>query len=395
MELPVLIQQFAAASGLSVVIAKEGEFFAVMRNYKDDYGLCTALLSSLPKTLPHAWTFITPEGVLGGGIDVPVYDCTLILMPLFAFECTLQTARRLVHRLSLPEGAASSLQREMNLTSPCDMRKLQHYLGFLNHLLNDQAECNIQMIDFHWASVYRSEYTPKASLTVNDAGADMEGDIVRLIRGGKEKELVQYFNEKLFIYDSPVKLDNLRQGQRYLIGANMYLSRIAVQEGVSLELLNPIADAYGERIEAVLSREDFNHIFLEFSLRYTRLIAELQANAASSPLVTRLSRYIQAHLYEPVTLAMAAEALGYNKSYLCTEFKKATGETVTHYIQKRKIREASLLLSEHRMQVAEVSEALGFSDPGYFIKVYKRFTGHTPGSAILDQNQHQPADQHD
>ena len=69
--------------------------------------------------------------------------------------------------------------------------------------------------------------------------------------------------------------------------------------------------------------------------RYTRLIAELNTLPASSPLVKRLSRYVQAHLFEPVTLAAAAETLGYRKSYLCTEFKKATGETVTHYIQKR------------------------------------------------------------
>ncbi|MBO4887685.1 MAG: helix-turn-helix transcriptional regulator [Firmicutes bacterium] len=398
MELPVLMRQFAAASGLSVVIAKDSRIFAVMKNYQDDHGLCQALLSSLPKSLPHAWTFVTPEGVLGGGIDVPAHDRTLILMPLFAFECTLQTARRLVHRLSLPDSAASGLQREMNLSSPCDMKKLQNYLRFLNHLLNDQVECEIQTLDFHWAPAFRSHYAPSAPV-IRDEGEDLEGEIVRLIRGGKEKELVRYFNEKLFLYDSPVRLDNLRQEQRYLFGANMYMSRIAVQEGVSLDLVNQLADMYGERIEAVFSREDFNHIFLEFSLRYTRLIAELRKDASSSPLVTRLGRYVQAHLYEPVSLATAAEDLGYSKSYLCTEFKKATGETVTHYIQKSKIREASLLLSEHRMQVTEVSEALGFSDPGYFIKVYRKFTGHTPGhlpvSVVLDQDQYQHADQHD
>jgi AraC family transcriptional regulator of adaptative response / methylphosphotriester-DNA alkyltransferase methyltransferase len=52
---------------------------------------------------------------------------------------------------------------------------------------------------------------------------------------------------------------------------------------------------------------------------------------------------------------------------------------VTHYIQEAKIREASLLLSDHRMQVREVSETLGFSDPSYFVKVYRKHTGRTPG----------------
>ena len=100
---------------------------------------------------------------------------------------------------------------------------------------------------------------------------------------------------------------------------------------------------------------------------------------SSSLPVRRLERYVQAHLHEPITLASISEALGYSKSYLASEYKKVTGETVTQYIQEAKIREASLLLSDHRMQVREVSETLGFSDPSYFVKVYRKHTGRTPG----------------
>ena len=379
MDFPVLMNQFASSTGFSIIVIDENHIPDARVGFREDYGLCQALLASLPVSLPAAWTFVSPEGVLGGGIDIPAYHRTLILMPLFAFECTLQTARRLAHRLSLSDSLSASLQRELNRISPCDMKKLQSYLQFLSHLLNDCSKTNIQPLDFHWAPAFRSRYTPPQPVTHSE-GVDLEGDIVRLIRSGKEKDLIRYFNENLFIYDTHLKLDNVRQQRRFLIGANMYISRIAVQEGVDRDLINSIVDTYAERIESIISQEDFNHVFLDFSLRYTRLIANVHTYPTSSLPVARLERYVQAHLYEPVSLGMAAADLGYSKSYLCTEFKKITGETVTAYINKRKIREASLLLAEHKLQVSEVSDALGFSDPGYFIKVFRKYTGHTPGT---------------
>ncbi len=378
MELPVLMRQFAEATGFPVyAVFSDGSLTSISRS-RNNLGLFQALLSSLPANLPSVWTFLTPEGVLGGGLYVPEYKTTLIIAPVFSFECTLQTARRLSHRLSLPDTAAARLQQTLNQYTPCDMKKLQHYLAFLNHFLNDQPSCEITMLDFHWSSSYRTEFQPGSPLSITE-GPDLEADIIRLIRGGKEKELIRYFNENLFIYDSQHRMNNVRQQRRYLIGANMLLSRLAIQSGVDRDLINSIVDTYGIRIETIVSQEDFNHIFLEFCLRYTRLIAQLHLHDSPSLPVRRLERYIQAHLYEPITLASISEALGYSKSYLASEYKKVTGETVTQYIQEAKIREASLLLSDHRMQVREVSEALGFSDPSYFVKVYRKHTGRTPG----------------
>lgn len=378
MDYHLLQQQFIDAAGFPVLNVRNGEIISGDTLRQPDFGLSQALVASLPKSLPRAWTLVTPEGLLAGGIELSGADSQLILGPLFAFECTLPMARRLAHRIYLPDLMASSLQRSMNRFSPCDMKKLQNYLRFLNHLLNDETETEFSFLEFHWADAYRSEFVPPEPVMGGGDDLNIEDNVLYFIRSGKEKDLVRFFNEKLFIYDSPDHLTNVRQIRRYLLGANMYLSRVAVQAGVDPEMINPLVDHFGERIETIISREDFNHVFMEFTRQYAHLVARLETDSAS-PLVRRIHRYVQAHLYEPLSLADVAESLGYSKSYLCAEYKKAAGETVTHYIQRSKIREARNLLETHRISVGQAAEALGFSDSAYFIKVYKKIEGTTPG----------------
>jgi len=59
--------------------------------------------------------------------------------------------------------------------------------------------------------------------------------------------------------------------------------------------------------------------------------------------------------------------------------KAFTGMTASEQIQKRIILEAKRQLSYTRQSVSEIAYALGFEDPNYFWKYFKRYTGLTPG----------------
>ncbi|MBP3360882.1 MAG: response regulator [Clostridia bacterium] len=66
-----------------------------------------------------------------------------------------------------------------------------------------------------------------------------------------------------------------------------------------------------------------------------------------------------------------------NTNYLCTTFKKITGDTLNHYINSIRISEAKKLLHTDK-NIAAISGLCGFNDSKYFCKVFGKYTGVTP-----------------
>jgi two-component system, response regulator YesN len=79
-----------------------------------------------------------------------------------------------------------------------------------------------------------------------------------------------------------------------------------------------------------------------------------------------------------LSLDMVAEYLELSPSYLSVLFKKETGINFTSYITKKRIEEAKKLLVQTKLNLNEISRAVGFNDVKYFIKVFKKEVSLTP-----------------
>jgi len=55
-----------------------------------------------------------------------------------------------------------------------------------------------------------------------------------------------------------------------------------------------------------------------------------------------------------------------------------TGRTVQEWIGERRIAEARRLLVETDLAVEEVGRRVGYRDPGYFVRPFRRAQGTTP-----------------
>jgi two-component system response regulator YesN len=66
-------------------------------------------------------------------------------------------------------------------------------------------------------------------------------------------------------------------------------------------------------------------------------------------------------------------------------FKKETGEGFVEYVTKFRVEKAKALLKNADLKAVEVGPMVGFSDPKYFSKVFKKTTGMTP-SEFKDRN---------
>ncbi len=85
-----------------------------------------------------------------------------------------------------------------------------------------------------------------------------------------------------------------------------------------------------------------------------------------------------------------AERLQCSADYLSHLFHCTTGEKLVSYIQRKRIEGAKLALEATPLYVSEIAWSSGFSDPAYFARVFRKFTGETPQSyrEMLEKKRH-------
>lgn len=107
---------------------------------------------------------------------------------------------------------------------------------------------------------------------------------------------------------------------------------------------------------------------------------ELVNNHACSKYSTIIQRaidYVKLHIDEVVTLQIIAKELKKSEGYLSALFKEEVGITLTEFVQREKMNEATKLLSKG-MKVNEVAIQVGIANQAYFSQVFKKHYQMTP-----------------
>lgn len=95
----------------------------------------------------------------------------------------------------------------------------------------------------------------------------------------------------------------------------------------------------------------------------------------------RILAYTETHYMNDLSLDHLADLMQLHPSYISSLFKKVTGDTFINYLNAFRIKEAQKLLRTHRhLPVNEIGQRVGYGNKHYFTKVFKRYTGTTPGA---------------
>jgi len=89
--------------------------------------------------------------------------------------------------------------------------------------------------------------------------------------------------------------------------------------------------------------------------------------------------YIREHLTERITVETLTRKAYLSRNLFFKWFKEQFGLSPVDYINKERIRLAKTLLKDRANKLASVSAQCGFADTNYFVRIFKKAEGVTPG----------------
>jgi len=102
-----------------------------------------------------------------------------------------------------------------------------------------------------------------------------------------------------------------------------------------------------------------------------------------------IERFMQDNLHRALTLADFAEFAGYSTYHFSKKFRHATGTSPARYFAELKIQHACRLLDNTTDSVRQIALALGFDDPYYFSRLFKKTMGLAPQFYRANRHDHQ------
>ena len=91
---------------------------------------------------------------------------------------------------------------------------------------------------------------------------------------------------------------------------------------------------------------------------------------------------MRCHYERTYSLTELCEMASLSSSHFRTLFKQMTGCTAKQYQIQLKIEKAKDLIVSHTCNVAQAADAVGFTDPYYFSRVFRQLTGKSPSEYL-------------
>lgn len=94
--------------------------------------------------------------------------------------------------------------------------------------------------------------------------------------------------------------------------------------------------------------------------------------------IKKVIAYLEEHYQEDISLSDAANQAGMTPQYFSSIFKQAMGQNFVEWVSEYRIHKAMEYLDEPGAVIKEVCFKVGYNDPNYFSRIFKKISGMTP-----------------
>ena len=171
--------------------------------------------------------------------------------------------------------------------------------------------------------------------------------------------------------------DSLRNYKNYLFVFNTLLRKAVQHAAVHPAHIHKVSSAFAVRIENARLLDDLSSISPEMIRKYCLLVNNHSLQKYSLP-VRKAVNYIDFNFTGKITLDTVAKTAAVNFSYLSTQFKIETGQSVIEYTNHKRLQKSLTLLAVTKLSIEEIAEKSGFSDNNYFARIFKKTYGKSP-----------------
>jgi YesN/AraC family two-component response regulator len=236
-----------------------------------------------------------------------------------------------------------------------------------------------------WSSVEKLEnnilvYCTKGSgiVMISDEQIPVSGEQFFVIPIGEEFKFYSVINENSTLLVVQFNGNNSKLlGKEFSVVRNLIPSvnnMVANREMLFDEIFNNLSKGFhDENLEYV--NFCFGHLLATFI--YANKNSDDFANE-SNPVIRHSIDYMNKNINLKLTLQQISFEAGYSSTYFTTLFKRETGYSPLSYFSHLKILKATEFLDYTKNKVKEISFSLGYADPYYFTKDFKKRMGLSP-----------------
>jgi AraC-like DNA-binding protein len=166
--------------------------------------------------------------------------------------------------------------------------------------------------------------------------------------------------------------------------AKISFDEAAKQRVINLfESLNQLLHSENTKNDTVIIIAYLNSLLTEFNLAYFRNNSIRSSEDHDIATFIQFKMEVEKNFKEQPSIASIASQLSISDDKLCKLVKHYSARTPKEYLIQRLILEAKRILFYDRTSTKELAYELGFSDPDYFSRLFKKNTGKSISEFLM------------
>lgn len=306
------------------------------------------------------------------------------------FSCSIN--HELVVSVSIPEGEHKKLKEvidttfnnlntysgvrfTMSLGTPVDsLGKLKESYDAASDLLSHRFYNDVSSL-ITSETISRKKNAGSGNETIANSFERLENRLKNCVELANHDQVRNTIND-LCKYLTDLRYDS-REAVKFLAETYMKMQMSFPEFGKAVSEMHGYEYSYAKVLELYDTLDEIKKYTIDFYAGVLKMIGELRKRK-DKKLVEVVKDYIFKHYNEDITLNKIAEIVYMNPSYICDLFKNQTGEHFVVFLTRVRIDKAKTLLKDVKIKTYEVGQMVGYEDPTYFSKVFKKVVGVSP-----------------
>ena len=190
-----------------------------------------------------------------------------------------------------------------------------------------------------------------------------------IINADKEKTEDQYNRIELWMESSLISFEKKKSMIKDLSAILRHAASTLFPDGNSSVLVKDIVDA-----------DSINELLTSFKIFLNEMLEMINTLFASenTPIIKKACQFLQQNYHKEISLEETARFCNLSTFYFSKIFKEQKKINFINYLTGIRINEAKKLLKESNLSMKEISNNIGYHDPNYFTRVFKRVENCSP-----------------